>query len=167
VNVDRLRATLLADAEAEADATRAAGEARARAERERLRDESSRLRERARAEGEAAGGLESARDLALARTGARRLVLEARQAVYEDFRNLALADALALRADTKAYARLLDRLEAAGRRSLGENAEIERDPPDVGGVRARAGKRSVDLTLPVLLDGCVARLGARVEELWR
>ena len=167
MNVDRLRATLLADAEAEADAALAAGESRTRAERERLRAESSRLQESARAEGEAAGDLESARDLALARSGARRLVLEARQAVYEDFRSLALADALALRADKKAYARLLDRLEAEARRSLGEDAEIERDPEDVGGVRARAGRRSVDLTLPTLLDGCVARLGARVEELWR
>ncbi|HEY7561479.1 MAG TPA: hypothetical protein VH650_04820 [Gaiellaceae bacterium] len=167
MNVDRLRATLLADAEAEADAARAAGESRAEAERERAWTESSRLQERACVEGEAAGELESAREQALARSGARRLVLEARQAVYEDFRSLALADTLALRADRKAYARLLDGLEAAARRSLGGTAEIDRDPADVGGVRARAGKRSVDLTLPTLLDGCVAKLGARVEELWR
>jgi hypothetical protein len=167
VNVDRLRATLLANASAEADATLAAGEGRVRAERERRREESSRLQESARAEGETAGNLESARDLAVARSGARRLVLEARQAVYEDFRGRALADALALRADRKEYARLLDRLEAAARRSLGDDVEIERDPEDVGGIRARAGARSVDLTLPTLVDRCVADLGARVEELWR
>jgi vacuolar-type H+-ATPase subunit E/Vma4 len=167
VNVDRLRATLLAGAEAEADAARAAGESRAEAERELARTESSRLQESARAEGEAAGDLEAARDLALARSGARRVVLEARQAVYEDFRSCALADALALRADRKEYARLLERLEDEARRSLGDDVEIERDPEDVGGIRARAGARSVDLTLPTLVDRCVADLGARVEELWR
>jgi vacuolar-type H+-ATPase subunit E/Vma4 len=167
VNVDRLRATLLAGAEAEAEAARAAGESRAEAERELARTESSRLQESARAEGEAAGDLEAARDLALARSGARRVVLEARQAVYEDFRSCALADALALRADRKEYARLLERLEDEARRSLGDDVEIERDPEDVGGIRARAGARSVDLTLPTLVDRCVADLGARVEELWR
>jgi vacuolar-type H+-ATPase subunit E/Vma4 len=167
VNVDRLRATLLANAEAEADAVRAAGESRAKAERERAQTESSRLQERARAEGEAAGDLESARDLAVARSGARRVVLEARQAVYEDFRSRGLAEALAFRADRKEYARLLERLEDEARRSLGDDVEIERDPEDVGGIRARAGARSVDLTLPTLVDRCVADLGARVEELWQ
>ncbi|HWB56966.1 MAG TPA: hypothetical protein VG479_08535 [Gaiellaceae bacterium] len=167
MNVDRLRATLLANASAEAHATRAAGESRVRAEREGRRAESSRLQATARAEGEAAGDLESARDLALARSGARRLVLEGRRAVYEDFRSRALAGALALRGDRKAYARLLDHLEAAARHSLGDDVEIERDPETVGGIRARAGARSVDLTLPTLVDRCVADLGARVEDLWR
>jgi hypothetical protein len=167
VNVERLRATLLAEAEAEAGATLAAGERRAQEERERARSDAARLLEGARVEGEAAGDLEFARDLALARSGARRLVLEARQAVYEELRGRVLADALALRADRTAYGSLLDRLEAVARRTLGDDAEIERDPEGVGGVRGRVGARSVDLTLPTLLDDCVARLGARVEELWR
>jgi vacuolar-type H+-ATPase subunit E/Vma4 len=167
VNVERLRATFLAGAEAEAEAAREEADLRAGDEVERAREESARLQEVARSEGEAAGELEASRELALARSEARRLVLEARQAVYEDFRHRALADALALRADRKAYARLLDRLESAARRALGDGLAVERDPEDVGGVRARAGRRSVDLTLPALVDDCIAALGARTEALWR
>ena len=167
MNVDRLRTTLLRGVEAEVEATVSAAELRAAAQVERAREDSTRLQEDARAEGEAAGELESARTLALARSLARRIVLEARQAVYEDFRAQALAAALSLRADGKVYERLVDRLEATARRTLGDGAEVELDPADVGGVRARAGRRSVDLTLPTLVDRCVVVLGARVEELWR
>jgi vacuolar-type H+-ATPase subunit E/Vma4 len=167
VSAERLRATLLAGAEAEAAALREEAERRAGDEVDRARDESARLQEAARSEGEAAGELETARELALARTEARRLVLEARQAVYLGFRDQALASALALRADRKAYTRLLDRLERAARDALGEGTAVERDPERVGGVRGRAGSRSVDLTLPVLVDDCIAALGVRAEALWR
>lgn len=167
MNADRLRATLLAGVEAEAEATVSAAELRAAEEVERACGDSERLQEHARAEGEVAAELESTRALALARSRARRIVLEARQAVYEDFCAQALAAALALRADRKAYERLLGRLEATARRTLGDGAEVELDPAGVGGVRARAGRRSVDLTLPTLVDRCVAALGTRVEELWR
>jgi vacuolar-type H+-ATPase subunit E/Vma4 len=167
MNADRLRATLLEAAAAEAEAIRAEAERRAGDELERARAESERLEERATTDGEAAGELQAGRALALARSRARRLVLEARQAAYEDFRSRALAEALALREDRKAYARLLERLEAAAGRALGDGIEVERDPEGVGGIRTRAGKRSVDLTLPALVERCVSTLGARVEELWR
>jgi vacuolar-type H+-ATPase subunit E/Vma4 len=167
MNADRLRATLLEAADAEAEATRAEAERRAREELERARAESERLLERATGEGEDAGELQAGRALALARSRSRGLVLEARQAVYEDFRRRALTETLALREDRKAYARLLERLEVAARGALGDGIEVERDPAGVGGIRARAGKRSVDLTLPTLVARCVSALGARVEELWR
>lgn len=93
-------------------------------------------------------------------------MLEARRAVYDDFRGEARAAALGLREDPS-YPALLKRLVAEARAALGPDAEVERDPEGAGGVRARSGARSVDLTLPALVEGCVARLGDRVTELWR
>lgn len=167
MSVERLRATLLEDAEAEARALLEDADRRAAAESELSVADSEQLLETARAEGDASGELQSARALALARAEARRLVLEEKAAVYEDFRSRALAAALALRDDRAAYRRVLRRLEAEARRSLGDGAELELDPPEAGGVRARAGRRSVDLTLPVLVEGCIGSLGIAVEELWR
>ena len=167
MSVERLRATLVAGAEAEARVLLEDAELRAAAESERSRGDSAQLLDAARAEGDASGELQSARALALARADARRFVLEARAAVYEDFRSQALAASLALRDDLAAYGSVLRRLEAEARRSLGDGAELEVDPPDAGGVRAHAGRRSVDLTLPVLVERCIGSLGPAVEELWR
>jgi vacuolar-type H+-ATPase subunit E/Vma4 len=167
VSVERLRATLLEGAEGEARALLEDADRRAAAESERSLADSERLLETARAEGEASGELQSARALALARAETRRLVLEAKAAVYEDFRSRALAAALALRDDRAAYPPVLRRLEAEARRALGDGAELELDPPDAGGVRAHDGRRSVDLTLPVLVERCIGSLGVAVEELWR
>jgi vacuolar-type H+-ATPase subunit E/Vma4 len=167
MSVEQLRATLLEGAEAEARAVLEEAERRAAAESERSLADSEQLLETARAEGDASGDLQSARALALARAEARRLVLEAKAGVYEEFRSRALAAALALRDDPAAYGRVLGRLEAEARRSLGDGAELDLDPPDAGGVRARVGRRSVDLTLPVLVERCIGSLGTAVEELWR
>lgn len=167
MTVERLRATLLEGAEAEARALLEDADRRAADESERSLADSERLVATARAEGNASGELQSARALALARAETRRLVLEAKAALYEDFRSRALAAALALREDRAAYRRVLRRLEAEARRSLGDGAELELDPPDAGGVRARDGRRSVDLTLPVLVERCIGSLGVAVEELWR
>jgi vacuolar-type H+-ATPase subunit E/Vma4 len=167
VSVERLRATLVAGAEAEAQALLGEAEARAAAESERAGEESERLLARARAEGEASGELQAGRALALARAESRRVVLEAKAEAYRELRERALAAALALRDDPEPYGRLLDELESAARRALGDGAAIERDPPEAGGVRAAAGRRSVDLTLPVLVESCLASLGSSVEELWR
>ena len=166
MNVDRLRATLLVGAESEAESFVGRAEARAGDERDRARAEAEAAVGRAGAEGREAGTLESARSAALARRRASRLVLAARQTVYEDFRRAALDAVLALRGED-GYAALLNRLSESARQALGEDAEVELDPDGVGGVRARAGRRSVDLTLPVLADDCIARLGGRLEELWR
>lgn len=167
MSVEWLRATLLEGAEAEARALLEDADRRAAEESERSLTDSEQLLEAARAEGNASGELQSARALALARAEARRLVLEAKAAVYDEARSRALAAALALRDDPAAYRPVLRRLEAEARRSLGDGAELELDPPDVGGIRARAGRRSVDLTLPVLVEGCIGSLGPAVEELWR
>lgn len=166
MSTDRLRATILARAADDAEATRAETEARAAAELERARAEAQALLEQAKAEGRRAGSLESARTRALARRRAGELVLAARQGVFESFRREAHVAALALRGDEE-YPALVDRLAAEARLALGVDAVVDLDPADVGGVVARAGRRSVDLTLPALADRCIAGLGARVEELWR
>lgn len=167
MSIERLRATLIADAEADATALLEQAEKRAAAEAERSQDDSRQLLESARAEGRASGELRSARALALARAEARRVVLEAKAAVYGDFRSRALTAVLSLRDDEEAYDRLLRELEVEVRRSLGDGAEVELDPPGAGGLRARDGRRSVDLTLPVLVERCIESLGPAVEELWR
>lgn len=167
MTVERLRATLLEGAEAEARTLLAEAQRRAAAEAERAGDDSRRLLEAALAEGRASGELRSARALASERAEARRLVLEAKADVYGEFRGRAIAAVLALRDDEKAYGRVLRALEAEARRSLGDDVMVELDPPGAGGVRARAGRRSVDLTLPVLAERCIASLGPAVEELWR
>lgn len=166
MNVEPLRRLVLERAHAEAAAVIAEAETRAAAELERSRGESAEVLERARAEGAVAGELEAGRLRASARREARRRVLEAEQAAYEEFRRSAHDAALALREDG-AYAALLAELAAAARRTLGESAEVEIDPDGRGGVRARAGARSVELTLPELVDACIEALGARVVELWR
>lgn len=165
MSVERLRATILAAAEREAEATADEAEARAADILDRARSERHALLEQAQAEGRRAGFLESARARAHARRRAGELVLAARQDVFERFRRDAHAAALALRSD-EGYPALLDRLAADAGQALGEGAALERDPPG-GGVTARAGRRSVDLTLPALADRCIAGLGVRLEELWR
>jgi vacuolar-type H+-ATPase subunit E/Vma4 len=166
VNLDRVRATILSGAEADARRLVAEAESQAADVLERARAGASAAVERARAEGRAAGELESARAGALARRQASALVLSARRAVYDDFRRASLEAVLALRGSA-GYGELLARLEADARRSLGDEAELEVDPDPEGGVRARDGRRSVDLTLPALAERCAAGLGARQEELWR
>src|ERR1035437_5695471 len=66
----------------------------------------------------------------------------------------------------RGYPELLQRLAAAARRDLGEDAEVEIDPPGLGGVRARAGSRRVDYTLASLADRRVEDLGPLLARRW-
>jgi vacuolar-type H+-ATPase subunit E/Vma4 len=99
------------------------------------------------------------------RSFAHLTVLAAQREVYDEFRRRAREATLTLR-DDPAYPALLDRRTASARRELGDRAEIERDPPEVGGVRARDGTRSVDYTLPARADRAIAELGPRLRDLW-
>jgi vacuolar-type H+-ATPase subunit E/Vma4 len=154
------------EAEAEAAAILQEAEVAAAAELERARAEAEEMRRHAREEGRRAGEVENARAQALARRRARTVVLAARRESYETLRAQARVGALALRGSPR-YPALLDRLAAAARSQLGGEAELELDPREVGGVRARAAGRSVDYTLVLLVDRCVDALGGRLEELWR
>lgn len=159
-----VREALLADAREEGE--RILGEARDEAE-DRIaeaRSQADQLVARARARGRAEGRVQAAHDAAMERASARFSVLSAQRRSYEELRTRARAAVLELR-DQEGYAELVERLTASVRRDLGEGAEIERDPPG-GGVRASAGSRSVDCTLPTLARRCVDDLGVRLERLW-
>ena len=92
-------------------------------------------------------------------------MLSARGALYEELGRRARAAVLDLRGEP-GYEDLLARLAARARRELGDDAVLEVDPPDAGGVRARAGSRRVDYTLPALAAGCLESLGPRLRRLW-
>jgi hypothetical protein len=93
-------------------------------------------------------------------------VLAARGAAYQELRQRAGTAVLELRHEA-GYADLLARLSAAARRDLGDDADLEVDPPDAGGVRARARTRLVDYTLPALAARCMDALGPRLRRLWQ
>lgn len=159
-----MREALLAEARAAADlAVRQAAE-RADAQVVQAEAETTALVARARAEGEAAAELEGVAALAQARRRARSLFLQAQREVYDDVRRQAHEAVQELRS-TPRYRDLVERLATSAREILGPDAEIERDPPE-GGVVARAGNRSVDYTLPVLVEHCLAAHGAEIERLW-
>jgi vacuolar-type H+-ATPase subunit E/Vma4 len=64
------------------------------------------------------------------------------------------------------YPALLERLSAAARSQLGDDAELVVDPPGRGGVIARRGEASVDYTLAAMADRVIDDLGADLERLW-
>jgi len=165
VNVEPLRSALLSLAEANAERELAEADERAAAELRHSEQEADALVERSRAEGEAAAERAASRLRAEARTQARTIVLRARRDVYEHFVAESQAAAGRLR-DDPGYPALLERLAAAARERLGDDAELEIDVPGRGGVRGRRGRRYVDYSLPVLVDDCIGRLGTRLQELW-
>ena len=121
---------------------------------------------RAQAEGKHTAEREGKRLRATALREAREATLRAQQALVDDLRRQAREAALRLR-ETVEYPALVDRLAEGAREQLGPEALLELDPEGTGGVRGRAGSRSVDYTLPVLVDRALDELGERVEELWR
>jgi hypothetical protein len=165
LTVDVARDALLADAQASAQRIIAEADAEALERIEAARRAATDIVARARAQGEAEGRVLAAREAAREAALARMEVLAARGAAYEEFRRRACAAALALR-DEAGYADLLAGLAAAARRDLGDDADLEVDPPDAGGVRARLGTRLVDYTLPALAARCVEALGPRLRRLW-
>ncbi|HVP01027.1 MAG TPA: V-type ATP synthase subunit E family protein [Solirubrobacteraceae bacterium] len=165
MSLDTASEALLADARAQAGAVLADADREAA---ERLADAHARaeaLIARAREQGEAEGRIERGREEALESLLARTDVLAARRRAYEELRRRARGAVLGLR-DEPQYGELLDRLAAAARRDLGAGAQIELDPPGLGGVRATAGSRRVDYTLVTLADRCVDELGPRLPRLW-
>jgi hypothetical protein len=165
VNVERLRASFLAQAAEDAERTIAAAEEERRARLTEARHEAAEIVASARAAGEADARLEAAATTAAARRRARSVALAARLELYEELRRQALAAAAQLQTKPS-YAGWLQRLEEAARADLGADTVLELDRGR-GGVVVRAGSRLVDYSLPALVDRCVGALRERVEELWR
>jgi vacuolar-type H+-ATPase subunit E/Vma4 len=165
VTLEPARRAALAAAQAEAEqevreAQREAGGRVAEAQ-----EEARRLLDAARNRGRAAAEREAAETRSRIEAQARSRVMEARRAAYDRLCDEARRAALGLRED-QVYPALLERLAETARDLLGPDAEIRYDPPTRGGVIARAGTRSVDLTLPALGARCLAGLGRDVARLW-
>jgi vacuolar-type H+-ATPase subunit E/Vma4 len=165
MTLETARDALLADARATANDARAEAQAAAAGRLDAARREADAIVARAREQGDAEGRERGALEEGVARTLARMEVLAARREAYEELRRQARAAVLRLR-DDPGYPQLLDRLAAAARRDLGDDALLERDPGDAGGVRASRGSRRVDHTLVALADRCVDDLGVALQRLW-
>lgn len=164
MNLEPLRASLLAQAHAEAGALLDAARREADGLRAEARAEAEALLRQATAEREEASAAARARSLLAARREARATVLRARRDAYEELHAAVLAAAADLRAGPD-YPRLRERLAATARERLGPGAELTE--PAGGGVVARAGERLVDCSLPAMAERCLAGLGPDLEELWR
>lgn len=156
---------LLADAREEAQRLMAQAEGDAVSMLQQARRSADEFVAEARRRGEAEGRRDAARRQARESALARMAILAARREVYEQLRRRAHTAVLSLR-DEPGYRTLLEQLASAARRDLGEEAVLEIDPDDVGGVRARAGSRAVDYTLPALAQRCLEGLGPVVQRLW-
>jgi vacuolar-type H+-ATPase subunit E/Vma4 len=164
MNLEPLRATLLAQARDGAEARVEAARRESDECRASARAEADALLRRALAEREDAEAAARSRRRLRARREARATVLHARRAACEELRAAALAAAADLRAGS-GYPRLRERLAEAARERLGLDAEVSE--PEGSGVLARAGDRLVDCSLPVLVRRGLADLGSDLEELWR
>ncbi|MGZ4201367.1 MAG: V-type ATP synthase subunit E family protein [Thermoleophilaceae bacterium] len=159
------RDALLEDARTRAREIVAAGEAEAAQQTGPARRQAEEILAAARAQGESEGRREAAREEAAEHAAARATVLAAQRESYDELCRRARVAALSLRSEPD-YARLLEHLSAAARQGLGEDAELELDPPELGGVRASAGTRALDYTLVAIAERCVDGLGPRLTALW-
>jgi vacuolar-type H+-ATPase subunit H len=164
-SVGPARDALLADARERARQLLEQAEREAHELTQQAQTDAEALLARARQEGLAAGRARAARDAGRERTLAHWHVLAAQNAAYEELRRRARIEVMAVR-DEPGYRELLERLSAAARRDLGDGAELEIDPPGLGGVLARAGSRRVDYTLPALAERCVQDLSPALAQLW-
>ncbi len=166
MNLDSLRTALRVEAETEAVERLAQVD---EACKRRLADAHATAREltkQGRLEGGRVAARNSLRRRAAANRRAREVRLAAQRGLVDDLRLRANEAALELREDAR-YGGLLERVSQAAKSQLGADAEIEVDPPDLGGVRARVGSTSVDYTLPALVDRAIAELDGQLETLWQ
>ncbi len=164
MSLDAVRAAIITDARAEAAAILGEAETEAarrlRAAREAAISQVDGARSAAMAEADA--------QLATARAAvsrqARRTVLEARARARAVLVRETVA-ALRAQRDGTAYKNLIDALARRVRTQLGPDATIRESR--LGGVTATSGRRSVDYTVPVIVERVVDALGPEVDQLWR
>jgi vacuolar-type H+-ATPase subunit E/Vma4 len=166
MNLAPLRSALLSAAEAEADSAVLAAATEAKVELSVAEAQVAGLRARARAEAEGAAEKEALRVVGRAQSDGRRVVLRARRDVYDELCARVKAATPELRHEPT-YGHLLERLQTIARTQLGDDATLDVDPPDVGGVRGFSGSRHIDLSLPALAERCLAARGPDLEAFWR
>jgi vacuolar-type H+-ATPase subunit E/Vma4 len=165
MNLEPLRRALRAETEAEADRRRAEVAAECKRIVAEAELAAQGLVHEARLEGERAAARETARRQAGAARRAREASLAARRDLVDELRRRSRLEVLELR-EQPDYPALLERLSAAARSQLGDDAELVVDPPGRGGVIARRGEASVDYTLAAMADRVIDDLGADLERLW-
>jgi vacuolar-type H+-ATPase subunit E/Vma4 len=166
VNLDAVRAALLADARADAASLLAAADREARDRIARSHEQAAELVEAARAEGAREAAQRLARHHAAARREAREVVLTARRRALDELRARAHTGARELAGEDR-YGELRERLRTMAAFQLGPDAEILVDPDGEPGVVASDGHRRVDYRLVTLADRAVDALGADTATLWR
>jgi vacuolar-type H+-ATPase subunit E/Vma4 len=132
---------------------------------ERAQQEADADARRARAEGEATAALILERENARMRRDSATIVLDAKRAALRELRDRVHEAVRGLRAEPD-YDDLLDGLTARARARLGSDAQVIRDPADVGGIIAEQAGQRLDYTLPALADRALAGLGEAIEDLW-
>ncbi len=165
VRLEPVRAALLADASEEADRVLASADREATEITASAEAEMAAARQRAEQRGMRSAEARADQLLAQARSDAHRRVLEAKEAIRRRLVVAVHEAALGLRDDER-YPLLLDRLEAMARRQLGADVTIERDPPDVGGVRAGTADRRVDYSLTALSNRALQTMADEMARLW-
>jgi len=166
MNLEPLRQALLASVATELREREQQDETARSEQLAAAREQADQLITQGRLDGERAASREVARVHATAVRTARESKLHAQRTLLDELRSRALEAALRLRGDP-GYEQLLDRLAELAGEQLGRDAEIERDPPGAGGLRARTGTRSVDYTLPALAERTIDGFGDRLGDLWR
>jgi hypothetical protein len=157
-----VRAALLDRARAEAEATVRTAQDEAHRTLAEGAAQARALVEQARREGAADAEAALAAERSRTRRRCRGLVLRAQQAAYDALRTTTQEQVATLRDDPE-WPAMRARLVARGRHLLGPDAELA-DAPD--GVVARAGARSVELTLSSLAEDRLGGLGSALEQLW-
>lgn len=166
MNLEPLRAALRAETDAEVEARLAAVDSESARTLASAEASAQELVRQGRLEGEEAAAKEAVRRRATASRRAREIRLGAQRRQVDELQRRSREAILGLR-ETDGYPALLERLTHAAREQLGRDAEVEVDPPGLGGVIGRAGRTSVDYTLPALADRTIASLDDELEGLWR
>ena len=164
MSLDAVRAALVTDARAEAAAWVAKAETEATHRLQEAREDAASQVSSARAEAMAEADEQLATARAAVGRQARRAVLEARARARVLLVRETIA-ALRAQRDSTEYKSLVDALARRARTQLGPDAAI-RDSRS-GGVTATADRRSVDYSLPAIVERVVDALGPEIEQLWR
>jgi len=166
VNLEPLRAALRAETDADVEGRLAAVDAECSRMLADAEADAHALARQGRREGEAAAAKEAVRRRATATRRAREIRLRAQRQQVDELQRVSREAILGLR-KADGYRALLDRLSRTVREQLGPDAEVEVDPPGLGGVIGRVDRTSVDYTLAALADRAIASLGDELEGLWR
>jgi V/A-type H+-transporting ATPase subunit E len=165
VNLEPLSEALRAQADAETERRRVEVDEECRRRVRAAEVKARSLVVEGRREGERAAAREALRRQALALRRGRELRLQAKRALIDELRGRARRQALGLRSHRR-YPELLDRLSRVARSQLGADAELEIDVETAGGVVGRTGRRSVDYSLPILVERAIEDLDGALEALW-